>query len=70
MPAVVPGDVSSKWLMDGRPSGVVPGGDVLPHDWGTGRLGLRLDCFGLLLGFLHDSPAADEVNCAQEQQRT
>lgn len=49
---------------------MVPGGDLLPHDWGTGRLSLRLDCFGLLLGFPHDSPAADEVNYDQEQLRT
>lgn len=59
--------MSGKWLMGGRPSGAVPGGDVLPHGWGAGRLGLGLECFDLLLEFPHDSPAAGEVHWAWEQ---
>lgn len=45
-------DVSGKWLMDRKLSGVAPGSDVLPQGWGTGRLGLLLACLGLLLGSL------------------
>lgn len=66
MPGAGSEDVSGKWLMNGKPSGLVPGAMCL-HRLGYRKAWPRPGFLWLALGVPHDALAADEVNWVREQ---